>query len=78
MDPIKLYVQDDFSGLEDILKGEDEIFLVHDRNVSWAAEQVKAVCPVRGIMAIDASEKSKNLDTVTDICRFLLEAGADT
>ena len=74
---IRLYVRDDFSGLPALLEGESEVFLVYDRNVSWAAERVAALCALKGAMAVDASEAAKNLDTVTGICRFLLEAGAD-
>ena len=74
---IKLYVREDFSGLPELLKDEREVYLVYDRNVSWAAERIEALCALRGAMAVDASEAAKNLDTVTSICRFLLEAGAD-
>ena len=74
---IELYVREDFSGLPELLKEEKEVYLVYDRNVSWAAERVGALCALKGAMALDASEAAKNLDTVTAICRFLLEAGAD-
>ncbi len=74
---IKLYVKEDFSGLPELLKEEKEVYLVYDRNVAWAAERVRALCALQGAMAVDASEAAKNLDTVTAICRFLLEAGAD-
>lgn len=74
---IRLYVREDFSGLPELLKEEKEVYLVYDRNVSWAAERVGALCALKGAMALDASEAAKNLDTVTGICRFLLEAGAD-
>ena len=74
---IKLYVREDFSGLPEILEDESEVFLVHDRNVTWAAERIAGLCALKGTMAVDASEAGKNLDTVTGICRFLLESGAD-
>ena len=74
---IKLYVKEDFSGLPELLKEEKEVYLVYDRNVAWAAECVRALCALQGAMAVDASEAAKSLDTVTAICRFLLEAGAD-
>jgi len=72
-----LYVRDDFSALPEVLRGEGEVYLVYDRNVEWAAESIRGLCALKGAMAVDASEAAKNLGTVTDICRFLLEAGAD-
>lgn len=77
MEGIRLYVRDDFSLLPELLSDEREVFLVYDRNVAWAAESVRGLCALKGLMAVDASESAKNLDTVTGICRFLLEAGAD-
>ena len=74
---VDLYVRDDFSLLPELLRDEREVFLVYDRNVSWAAESIRGLCALKGAMAVDASEAAKNLDTVTGICRFLLEAGAD-
>ena len=61
-----------------LLAGETEVFLVYDENVAWAAGDVLAACgsAIRGAIAIDTSETLKNLDTVTAICRQLLEAGA--
>jgi len=61
-----------------LLEGEEEIFLVYDENVSWAAAEVIGAVPgVRGSIAIDASEQGKTMDTVLLLCRSLLEAGAD-
>ena len=77
MDEIRLYVREDFSALPELLRDEGEVFLVYDRNVEWAAECIRGLCALKGAMALDASEAAKNLDTVTAICRFLLEAGAD-
>ena len=77
MEEIRLYAREDFSDLPGLLREENEVYLVYDRNVSWAAERIGAMCALKGTMALDASEAAKNLDTVTDICRFLLESGAD-
>lgn len=49
-------------------------FLVYDRNVRKFAEQIASGCPM---MAIDADEAHKNIGTVTSICRWLMEQGAD-
>lgn len=61
-----------------LLAGETEVFLVYDENVAWAAGEVLSACgnALRGAIAVDTSEALKNLDTVTAICRQLLEAGA--
>ena len=77
MEEIRLYVREDFSALPELLRGEGEVYLVYDRNVSWAAERIQGLCALKGAMAVDASEAAKNMDTVLGICRFLLEAGAD-
>ena len=77
MDEIRLYVRDDFSALPELLRDEGEVFLVYDRNVSWAAERIQGLCTLKGAIAVDASEAAKNMDTVLGICRFLLDAGAD-
>lgn len=78
MDGIQLYVREDFTGLGDVLAGENEVFLVYDRNVEWAAQDILGqLSQIRATMAIEASEASKNMDTVLSICRFLLENNAD-
>ena len=41
---IELYVREDFSGLPELLKEEKEVYLVYDRNVSWAAERGGGRC----------------------------------
>jgi 3-dehydroquinate synthetase len=77
MEEIRLYVRENFSVLPELLRDEGEVYLVYDRNVSWAAEQIRGLCALKGFYAIDASEAAKNMDTVLGICRFLLDAGAD-
>ncbi len=51
-----------------------ERYLVYDRNVPFASE-LKARC--RAWMPLSASEAGKTMDTVLDICRWLLSEGAD-
>ena len=55
--------------LSSLLSGE--VFVVYDRNVAWVAS--KLPWPALGI---ETSETLKTLDTVQDICRWLLEKGA--
>ena len=68
-----LYISDDYSGLKDIIAGERSVFLIHDINVSEAAESLG----INNKLALDISEADKTIDTAMDICRFLLETGAD-
>lgn len=82
MEEIKLYVKEDFSALPEPLEGENEIFLVYDANVQWAAMEVERVLggvgeAFRGSMAVCATEATKTMDTVVSICRWLMEGGAD-
>lgn len=82
MEEIKLYVKEDFSALPEPLEGENEIFLVYDANVQWAAMEVERVLggvgeAFRGSMAVCATEAAKTMDTVVSICRWLMEGGAD-
>lgn len=82
MEEIKLYVKEDFSALPEPLEGENEIFLVYDANVQWAAMEVERVLggvgeAFRGSMAVCATEAAKTMDTVVSICRWLMERGAD-
>lgn len=53
----------------------DGIFIVCDRNTRALAGRI-GVKP-RGMMEIEATERNKNLETVLQICRWLLEQGAD-
>lgn len=80
MNRLRIYVQDDFSVLQSLVEGEKELFLVYDRNVEWAAEQVKGLlCDVPGLRAslpIETGEHLKTMDSVMSICHFLLENGA--
>ena len=51
-----------------------KIFIVCDRNVE---EFARKTAPGRPLLAITADEEHKNIDTVTNICRWLMEQGAD-
>lgn len=82
MNPLRIYVKDDYSFLPSLLEGEKELFLVHDANLQHAADELTAVIKeagsstLRGSIAISTSETLKTMDSVMDICRFLLENGA--
>ena len=59
-----------------LLEGEQEVFVVYDRQAVWVAEAVGRAVAVRGSLALTVSEAAKSMDTVLSICRWLLESGA--
>lgn len=80
------------NGLISELKEYKRVFVVCDRNVERFAKQLVGIPDqagndsvrtsgpkgrVRGILAIEACEANKTIDSVMDICRWLLAEGAD-
>lgn len=68
--------------ITDCLKPYASIYMVCDRNVAGYAHSVyglleQAGHSPKGIMQIEASEKNKNIGTITEICRWLLDNNAD-
>ncbi len=57
------------------LKSYANIFIIHDRNVAGLVERLGL--PVKGTLAIEATESRKTLETVLEIGRWLLKEGAD-
>lgn len=53
---------------------EDKIYVVCDRNVEDLARNIAGNKPLKSIIA---DEDHKNIESVLDICRWLLERGAD-
>ena len=53
------------------LAHEPEVFVVYDQNVAWVAGDMPWPA-----LAIETSEARKTMDTVLDICRWLMDAGA--
>jgi len=53
------------------LAQETEVFVVYDRNVEWVVKDLSWPA-----LSLDTSEDGKTLETVQDICRWLLECGA--
>lgn len=68
---------DSIQALIPLLEAYPKVFLVYDRNVAWVSKEIAAGCPLAGMKALDTSEKAKDMDTVLDLCSWLLEAGAD-
>ncbi len=65
-----------FSG---IIGNSGLVFMVYDKAVERYAMELAGLCPnVAGCYALDnVSEETKTVRTVSDICRWLLSAGAD-
>jgi len=59
--------------LRRLLETTPSVYIVYDRNVE---QYLQDIAPGRPSFAIDATEQTKNLQTVENICRFLLENGA--
>lgn len=79
------------AGIASLLAGEKAVYMVYDRNVAGFAGQIEALMmAVESIgdkaaaagksvfrkMAIEATEASKNIGTVMEICTWLLEEDA--
>ena len=54
-----------------LLSGEREVYVVYDRNVEWVAMGIPGVRK-----SIVTSEQVKSMDTVLEICNWLLEQNA--
>lgn len=74
MNPI--YIKEDYSGLREAIDAfcPDRIFVVCDRAV---AHLVPRLGLDAAVVELEASEEKKSLRTVEEICRALLEGGAD-
>ncbi len=74
MNPI--YIKEDYSGLREAIGAfcPDRIFVVCDRAV---AHLVPRLGLDAAVLELEASEEKKSLRTVEEICRALLEGGAD-
>ena len=66
------------SSLKDLvpqLSQEQEVYVVYDNKVAWAAGELSCD-PVKAFIGIDTSEKLKSMETVLFIAKKLMEAGA--
>ena len=78
----RIFVDDGLGGLAEALKSYGKVYAVMDREVANncpAAAQVADILNEKGTpgMLVDAYESEKTLETVMDICSWLLEEGAD-
>lgn len=68
---------EEVSGAAGLLEGENAVFVVHDAKAGHIAEKLRSSIGARASKAIEATEHGKTLDTVRDICSWLMENGAD-
>lgn len=78
----RVYVEDGHEALETCLEPYHHVFAVMDKAVALycpAAAQIAEILNRKGVPGklIDAGEESKTMDTVLEICSWLLESGAD-
>ena len=78
----RIVTSDGLKGLEDCLEPYGSVYAVMDRNVAQACPAAKELVSMLErrkvkIWLTDASEESKTMETVMDICSWLLENGAD-
>ena len=78
----KLLVGGDIEGVEAVLQSYPQVFVVMDREVAMecpAAVSLAEIMNRRSVpgMLVEASEENKSLETVMEICSWLLEQGAD-
>ena len=78
----KVLVGGDVDGVEAVLESYPQVFVVMDREVAMecpAAVSLAEIMNRRSVpgMLIEASEENKSLETVMEICSWLLEQGAD-
>ena len=78
----RVFVEETITGLEECLDRYQHVFAVMDSNVAMscpAAMQIAEIMNRRGVPGklIDASEEDKTMDTVMDICGWLLDNCAD-
>lgn len=78
----RIFIENGLDTLESCLAAYTRIYVVMDSNVAMncpAAAEIAQILNRRGVpgMLIDASEVSKNMSTVMNICGWLLDNGAD-
>jgi len=78
----RIFVQEDVAELEKCLDRYPHVFAVMDSNVAMncpAAMKMAGIMNRKGVPGklVDASEETKTMDTVMEICAWLLDNGAD-
>jgi len=78
----RIYVEEGIEALEEYMEGYQHVFVVMDGEVAMrcpVAYEVSQMLNRRGVpgMLVEATEEAKCMDTVMNICGWLLDNGAD-
>lgn len=78
----RIYVGNELAGVGKCLAGFPAVYVVYDRNVERQVAALLSSLREQGIRIADscplfATEEEKCMDTVTGLCRWLMEKGAD-
>ena len=83
----KIYSGQKITDVTGYLKGYPDVFVVADRQVESSAEQVVkaheeqklegALPNLSNLLLLDVSEENKSMSTVLEICKWLMDNGAD-
>ena len=72
-----IYSGDSVKDIASLLRFQKNLFVVLDRNLSYLIPQIETYTPVHSIFTLEATEENKNIQTVMDICGWLLEQDAN-
>lgn len=72
-----IYFRPSLDGLAALVRGEGPVFVAYDNNVSSFASYVSSLTGAVSSYGIDTSEEEKTVSTVSGMCSWLLENGAD-
>lgn len=70
------YFSQDYQSLYDLLKGYRSVYMVNDANVDDLADRIAAEAGIECSLSICADPECKTMDTVLEICNFLLSLNA--
>lgn len=73
----RIFTGPGLEGLADLLKDYSQVYVVCDRNVMHCAERICSIANCSKIKYLEATEETKDISTVLEICSWLLENGAD-
>ena len=76
----KIYNGQKIADMTGYLEGYPAVFVVADRNVARFAEKIaecRSMPSCRGIFYVNATEEDKSMQTILDICKWLLVNDAD-
>lgn len=73
----RIHSGEKISGVAKYLTPYQSVYLVYDKSIESYTAELDSIGNVKGKKGIDATESSKDISTVMDICAWLLSEGAD-